>query len=80
MAGTYKSGTSLREIVLHGDGTFRMMIGERTSPMDVTGTFRQEGDTLVFTAASRNEVNPSPSPAKITDGGLAVGTETFHKT
>jgi len=80
IAGTYKSGTSLREIVLRSDGTYRMMLGERTSPMDASGTYRQEGDTVVFTANPPNQGLANPKTAKITDEGLSVGVERFHKT
>lgn len=76
LAGTYHAQGSLRQMILNGDGTFRIMYGERTSPADVTGTYRREGDTIVFSPKSKTSL----PAAKITGGGFSLGDERFGKT
>ncbi|HVT11431.1 MAG TPA: hypothetical protein VHE55_04125 [Fimbriimonadaceae bacterium] len=84
IAGTYHAQGSLRQMILNADGTFRIMYGERTSPADVSGTYRRVGDTIVFSAKSgeaEGKALKTPLPeAKITEDGLSLGQERFRKT
>lgn len=84
LAGTYHAQGSLRQMILNSDGTFRIMYGERTSPADVTGTYRREGDAIVFSPKSKNEgseaLKTSLPAAKITGDGFSLGDERFGKS
>jgi hypothetical protein len=84
LAGTYRAKQGSREIILRGDGSFRMLNGERTSPSDIVGSYEKVGDTIVFTTKSQEGAtqgsNPPLEPAKITEYGFEVGQERYTKT
>lgn len=77
IAGTYHARSSPRRIIVNSDGTFRMMYGERTSPSDVMGTYKETGDTIRFTPYS---ASTSPAiEAHSTADGFTIGQESFSK-
>jgi hypothetical protein len=76
IAGTYHADSGLHEIILGGNGTYRMMYGERTSPADKKGTYRKDGDSLIFAPESPDSTLPA---GKIVEGGFTIGQERYRK-
>lgn len=75
IAGTYKSQSGLRQIILNSDGTFRLMYGERTSPADLSGTYSVAGDSVTLKPAAGEEIHATRGA-----DGITVGTEKYRST
>ena len=69
-AGTYRAASG-PELILSGDGSYRYLIGERTSAQDSFGTYVVAGDTISF----KNSGGTSRfTEAKLTKDGFALKT------
>ena len=69
-AGTYRAASG-SELILSGDGSYRYLIGERTSAQDSFGTYVVAGDTISF----KNNGGASRfTEAKLTKGGFTLKT------
>jgi len=79
LAGTYRNATGA-EIILNSDGTYRYMIGERTSPQDILGTYRVAGDQVVFGGAQNKFKTATVSSNSLRVGDAAGGISEFRKS
>jgi len=74
VAGVYRTAGTLQEVVLNGDGTWRTMYGERTSPADRHGHFTLKGGnlTLIDDLGGQTEAHWSGST-------LTIGSQSYAK-
>ena len=74
VAGVYRASGSLQEVILNSDGTYRTMVGERTSPADRQGRFTLSGSKLTLT-----DVRGESQSAQLTGAALSWGGVTYTK-
>jgi hypothetical protein len=74
IAGTYHAQSGLRQLVLSGDGAFRIMYGERTSPADKIGTYSVSGSTISFASKAAGDAAMS---GQIEKDSVTIGGETY---
>ena len=78
VAGTYRNPTGA-EIILNSDGTYRYMIGERTSPRDILGTYTVSGARITFGGAQNRFKEATVSSGLLSIGDGTGGTSDFRK-
>ena len=74
IAGVYRASGSLQELILNSDGTYRTMVGERTSPADRQGRFTLSGSTITLT-----DDRGGSQSAQLTENTISWGGMTFTK-